>query len=147
MKTSDKGIDLIKELEGFRTKAYPDPASKDGLPITIGFGRAHGVKLGDTCTPAQAEQWLREDVQDAEECINAHVTVPLSQHAYDALVSFIYNLGCGDFERSTLLKLLNQGDRKGASMEFHKWVYAGGHISHGLQERREKEAYVFRHGY
>jgi len=147
MKTSDKGIDLIKELESFRSKAYPDPESKDGLPITIGYGRAHGVSLGDVCTPAQAEQWLREDVQDAEDCINAHVTVPLSQHAYDALVSFIYNLGCGEFERSTLLKLLNQGDRIGAANEFHKWVYAGGRISGGLRSRREREAHVFAKGY
>ena len=147
MKTSDKGIDLIKELESFRSKAYPDPASRDGKPFTIGYGRAHGVKEGDICTPEQAEQWLREDVQDAEDCINDHVTVPLSQHAYDALVSFIYNLGCGEFEHSTLLKLLNQGDRKGAANEFHKWVYADGHISRGLQHRRGREAHVFSHGY
>jgi len=147
MKTSDKGIDLIKELEGFRSKAYPDPASKDGLPITIGYGRAHGVGRGDVCTPDQAEQWLREDLEVAEECINESVTVPLSQHEFDALVSFVYNLGCGDLKSSTLLKLLNASDRKAAAKEFHKWIYAGGQIEKGLVRRRAREADVFSEGY
>jgi len=147
MKISQQGIDLIKDLEGFRSKAYADPASRTGLPITIGYGRAHGVVLGDVCTPAQAEEWLKEDLEAVEDCINSYVKVPLSQHAFDALASFTYNLGCHDLEKSTLLRLLNAGDRKAAADEFHRWVYSGGRIVNGLVNRRQKEADVFKHGY
>ncbi|MVT06068.1 hypothetical protein CD006_26365 [Enterobacter sp. 10-1] len=82
---------------------------------------------------------LRIDVRDAEACISANVNVPLTQNQFDALVSFIFNLGCGHFSTSTLLRKLNARDYSGAAEEFPRWVKAGGIIMPGLVRRRQYE--------
>lgn len=139
MKISQTGLDLIKRFEGLETKAYRCPA---GI-LTIGYGHTTGVKEGDTCTPEQAEVWLREDCQVAELTVSANVNVHLNQNQFDALVSFIFNLGSGNFVKSTLLKKLNTSDYRGAADELDRWVNAGGRKLPGLVKRRVAEKALF----
>lgn len=139
MKVSGAGIELIKRFEGVRLVAYLDSV---GVP-TIGYGHTKDVALGDTCSPEQAEEWLIEDCADAEKCINGAVTVPLTQHEFDALVSFVFNLGCGNFRKSTLLRRLNESDYDAAAQEFLRWDKAGGQVLAGLTKRRMAEARLF----
>lgn len=139
MQTSNNGINLIKRFEGLRLEAYRDSV---GIP-TIGYGHTHGVKMGDVITGAQADAFLREDLQVAELTINTNVKVRLTQGQFDALASFVFNLGSGNFVKSTLLKKLNTGDYAGAADEFGKWVNAGEKKLPGLVKRRAAEREVF----
>ena len=147
MQVSDAGIELIKSFEGFRANAYPDPKS-GGDPWTAGYGTTkfpsgRPVKKGDYVTPAQAEMYLREDVKKFASSVDALVTVPLKQCQYDALVSFVYNLGATNFRNSTLLKKLNAKDYKGAADEFLRWVSPGSSVEAGLRRRRTAERSLF----
>ena len=139
MNIGPAGLALIKEFEGVRLAAYLDSV---GVP-TIGYGHTKGVQMGDTCTEEQADQWLREDCADAEDCVNSAVSVPLTQHEFDALVSFVFNLGCGNFRKSTLLRKLLDSDYDGCCLEFRKWDKAGGQTLAGLTRRRYAEAKLF----
>ena len=94
MKTGTKGIELIKHFEGCELEAYHCAA---GVP-TIGYGHIKGVQMGDTITQEQAEQMLVEELNEYEGYINDMVTTPLSQNQFDALVSWVYNLGGGNSE-------------------------------------------------
>ena len=147
MQVSDAGIELIKSFEGFRANAYPDPKS-GGDPWTVGYGATkfpsgRPVKKGDYVTPAQAEMYLREDVKKFANSVDALVTVPLKQCQYDALVSFVYNLGATNFRKFTLLKKLNAKDYKGAADEFLRWVSPGSSAEAGLRRRRTAERTMF----
>jgi len=140
MKTSNKGIDIIKEFEGTVLKVYKDAV---GL-ATIGVG--HLIKAGEvftTITQQQAEDLLRKDLVQFENGINQLVTVPLTQNQFDALVSFTFNLGVGSLKSSTLLKKLNAKDYAGASAEFLRWDKAGGNTLAGLTKRRLAEKALF----
>jgi len=140
VKISDEGLDLIKSFEGLRLEAYmPTP---DDVP-TIGHGHTKGVTMGMTCTGLQADQWLREDCAEAEECVNKFVRVPLAQNEFDALVSLTFNIGCGAFKGSTLLKLLNNADFDGASLQFLRWNKQAGKELAGLTRRRLAEKELF----
>jgi lysozyme len=99
--------------------------------------------MGMTCTQEQAEQWLQEDIQSAADAVNRLVTVELTQQEFDALVDFTFNLGAGNLQSSTLLRLLNSGDYTGAAGEFDKWDRAGGQVLAGLLRRRQAEADMF----
>ena len=137
---SNEGLKLIKESEGFRTRKYLDAAGKP----TIGYG--HLIKDGENLEEideAYAENLLREDVSTAENAIKRYVKVPINQNQYDALTSFVFNLGSKNFENSNLRKKLNSGDYTGASEELTRWVYAGGRKLKGLETRREKERKLF----
>lgn len=139
MKTSNRGLMLIKHFEGLRLRAYRCSAGV----WTLGYGHTSGVSPDSEITKEEAEHLLRIDVRDAEACISAHVNVPLTQNQFDALVSFIFNLGCGHFSTSTLLRKLNHGNYSGAAEEFPRWVKAGGVIMPGLVHRREDERTLF----
>ena len=139
---SDKGLALIIRFEGLKLSAYPDPAT-GGEPITIGCGHTGGVKLGDTCTEAEAMDWLRQDCAEAEACIDAHVTADLDQNQRDALISLIYNIGCGNFKGSTLCRLLNAGNFDAAAGQFKRWNQADHKEMPGLTRRRAAEATLF----
>lgn len=139
MKTSQAGIDLIKRFEGLRLRAYRDAV---GVP-TIGYGTTRGVKMGIAITAERAEELLREDVTRFEEYIAQLVTVPLTQGQWDALSSFVYNLGPTKLAESTLLRLLNAGDYQGAAAEFDRWTRAGGKVLAGLVRRRAAERAMF----
>jgi lysozyme len=139
---SERGLAIIREFEGLRLHAYPDPAS-GGEPFTIGFGHTLDVEPGDNCTLEEAEQWLLDDCADAEVAVLKHVRVPLSQGQLDALISFVFNLGAGNFAKSTLLRKLNAGDYVGAWQEFPRWNKAAGKVMPGLSRRRAAEAKLF----
>lgn len=139
MRFSEKGLDLCAEFEGLRLVAYLCPAKI----WTIGYGHTKGVKPGDKITIEQARAFLREDVKEAEEAVNALVKVPLTQGQFDALVDFTFNLGRGALAGSTLLKLLNATKYDAARLEFVKWNKAGGKVLDGLTRRREAEAKMF----
>lgn len=142
MKTSQAGIDLIKQHEGLRLEAYPDPAS-GAEPWTIGYGHTKGVMPGQRITQEQAEQFLRDDLWWAEDAVNGSVTVNITQAQFDALVSLIFNIGATAFKKSTLLRKLNDFDYEGAADEFLKWVKAAGKEMPGLVNRRKAERALF----
>lgn len=140
MKTSPRGIDLIKEYEGFRAKPYYCPAGK----LTVGYG--HVVKSGehfDEISEEQGEAILRNDLATAESAANLLVKVPLNQNEFDALVSLIFNIGTTNFRNSTLLKLINKDMRYMAAQEFSKWVYSKKKKLPGLVKRRDAEKLLF----
>lgn len=139
MNTSQSGIEAIKDYEGVRLKAYDD-----GVGVwTIGVGHTAGVKRGDVITMDQVDEFLRADLEDAERAVNARVIVPLSQGQFDALVSFVFNLGAGAFIASTLLRKLNARDYDGAADELLRWNKAGGRVMAGLTKRRVSERMMF----
>lgn len=140
--TSQTGINLIKSFEGLRLTAYQDSVGV----WTIGYGHTSGVYAGMTITEAQAEAFLKSDLKTSENAVNSKVTYAIKQHQFDALVSFTFNLGSGNFGSSTLLKKLNQGDINGAADEFGKWIYAGGQVLEGLVRRRAAEKELFLNG-
>ncbi len=135
MKTNKAGLDLIKRWEGLKLSAYKCQA---GIP-TIGYGHTKKVRMGDKCTEAQANQWLSEDLTDAENAVNRLVTVALSENQFATLVSFTFNLGEGNFGSSTLLKKVNAGHFDEVPDQLRRWVYADGEVSQGLKNRREDE--------
>lgn len=139
MKTSQKGIDLIKKFEGCVLKAYKCPAGV----YTIGYGHTNNVRPDDVITQQDAEDLLKLDLAKFEAAVNSAVKVSLTQEQFDALVSFTYNLGAGNLQSSTLLKKLNAGDYAGAAEQFGKWVYAGKTILEGLVRRRAAEKDLF----
>lgn len=143
MRTSQNGIDLIKSFEGLELIAYPDPGT-GGDPWTIGWGHTGSeVVPGLVITLAQAEQILQSDIQRFEPRLNALLKVSANQNQWDALMSFIYNLGAGNLASSTLLKLLNAGDFAGAADQFLRWNKAAGNVLPGLTARRAAERALF----
>lgn len=137
--TSQTGIDLIKGFEGCRLTAYRD----SGGTLTIGYGHTLGVTSGMTISQAQAESYLKSDLQTFESAVNSYVTVPLTQNMFDALVSLSYNIGSNAFKGSTLLSKLNQGDYTAAADQFGAWVKSGGTTLNGLVKRRAAEKQLF----
>lgn len=142
MKTSPVGVALIKEFEGFRPTAYKCPAGV----WTLGYGQTEGVNEGSTCTYEEAEKTLLASIAWREASVNKHVKVPLKQNQFDALVSFVYNVGAGAFSNSTLLFKLNNGDFAGAAAEFDKWAKAKHKVLPGLVARRTAERKMFEGG-
>lgn len=139
MHIDDKGIALIKSFEGCKLTAYPDT---DGVP-TIGFGHTTGVTAGQCITESQATDFLRKDLAEAEMAVNNRVKVPLTQNQFSALVSFTFNVGSGNFGKSTLLKLINSRQYGAAANEFAKWDHAGGVAVPGILRRRLAERDLF----
>lgn len=147
MKISQAGERAIEHREGVVLKVYADSAGY----LTAGMGHKLAanttLKLGDAITQAQCDQWSLIDLQTAEDAVNRLVTVPLNQNQFDALCSFVFNVGVEDFETSMLLKLLNAGNYKGAQAEFARWHYK--HVNgvkepdQGLLNRRMEEALQF----
>lgn len=139
MRTSAAGIDLIKTFEGLRLNAYQCDARK----WTIGYGSTLGVKPGDTITAEQASERLLFDLRRAEGAIERYVRITLKQTQFDALASFIFNVGTAAFAASTLLDKLNQRDFAGVAEEFGRWVHVGSTVSPGLARRRAAEKAMF----
>lgn len=137
MKATDNCIQLIKRFEGLYLKAYVCPAGV----LTIGYGHTRGVKPGEEINEMQAELYLMEDVEACEIQLN-YLTLPINQHQFDALCSFIFNLGIGNFMQSTLLKKLKAGDKTAAD-EILRWDKSGGKVLPGLTARRKAEYDLF----
>lgn len=139
MKTSQHGIDLIKEYEGFRARAYRDPV---GI-WTIGYGFTRGVQPGDTITRAEAEIRLRRELIDYERGVLRATGGRATQPQFDALVSFAFNVGVAGMARSTVIKRHNEGSHQAAARAFALWNKAGGREWPGLTRRRAAEAALY----
>jgi lysozyme len=150
LRPSQACIKIVKHFEGLHelrndglVESYLCPAGK----WTIGYGRTTGISRGMTITQDQAEAFLLEDLIEYGNYVNRYVRVPLTQAQFDALTSFVYNLGPANFKSSTLLKKLNIGDYDGAAQEFSKWNKARveGVLQPlpGLTRRRTAEASLF----
>lgn len=141
---SERGLELIASFEGYSSQAYYCPAGV----LTIGFGHtgtnAHGEPLQetDTVTREQAMELLYQDLAMAEATVNEQ-DLELTQDQFDALVSFVYNVGSSAFEQSTMLKLLKAGDYDGAAAQFARWNKIKGKVSAGLTARRSVEQELF----
>jgi lysozyme len=135
------GLDLIKEFEGLKLRAYLCPAKV----WTIGYGSTGPhVTAGKVITNVEAEDLLKDDLDRFEKAVTRLVTVGLTQNQYDALVSFAFNVGSSALERSTLLKRVNAKRFDDVSAEFAKWNRAGGRPLAGLTRRRAAEAALFK---
>lgn len=139
MKPSQVCVDFVKGFEGFKANAYKCPAGV----WTIGYGTTENVDAGDVVTESEAEQLLVNDLLEAADAVNDLVDVDLDQSQYDALCSFVYNVGREAFRNSTLLKLLNAGNYEGASGQFQRWNKANGQVLAGLSKRRDAERKMF----
>jgi lysozyme len=139
--TGIRDVELIKESEGLRLEAYlPTPNDV----YTIGYGHTKTAEKGMVITLAGAEALLLHDLEWVETAIDTYVQVPLNQNQYDALASFIYNVGGTAFRKSTMLRLLNASDYEGAAGQFPRWNKQKGKVLNGLTTRRQKEQTLFK---
>lgn len=145
MQTSQKGLDLIKQFEGLRLRAYKCPAGV----WTIGYGHtsmAGPPKVYENMrvTQVEAEYILKKDLLKFEIGVIDVVRVDLTQHQFDALVSFAFNCGVGALQKSGLLRRVNARQFDKVPAEFMKWTKAGGRELPGLVRRRRAEAALWR---
>ena len=139
----NQAVTLIKQFEGCRLQAYQD--SNDIW--TIGYGHTGGIKEDLEITQEQAEEYLREDLQNIAPSIIRLVKKMLNNNEYSALLSLTFNIGIGSFENSTLLKLINQKDLNNAGLlanEWLKWDHdAEKNVLNGLLARRREELALY----
>lgn len=139
MKTSKKGIEFIKSFEKFMPSTYLCQSNI----LTIGWGHTKNVRINQTCTQAEAEEWLQEDIAEVEAEIN-RIEQPLTQNQYDALVSLCFNIGVTAFRHSTLRKKLELNPNDATiKQEFGRWIYSKKKVSKGLQRRRLQEVNIY----
>jgi len=136
---SPRLADFVAGWEGFRAAAYRCPAGV----WTIGYGATAGVKPGDVITRAEALDRLMTHMEGDAGAVDRLVTTDLEPHERDALISFTYNIGRSAFAHSTLLRLLNAGDKAAAAAQILRWTRAGGKLSPGLIKRRAAERRMF----
>ena len=143
MSYSLDGLHLTEQFEGCKLTAYQDVKGV----WTIGFGHVSPLVVkGLTITQEQANQFLQDDINWANNVVNSLVHVSLTQGEHDALVDFVFNVGSGNFASSTMLKLLNQNEIAQAALEFEKWDKAKGVVVAGLLRRRLAEKEEFNNG-
>lgn len=139
MKASIDAYELIKQFEGLRLEAYLCPA---GI-WTIGYGHTSGVSPNSFITIQEADEYLHRDVATIEMQLNK-LNLSLRQCQWDAIVSFVFNVGIGNFKSSTLLaKIRINPDDNSIMDEFLRWVYANGKVMRGLQKRRLTEMKLY----
>lgn len=137
--------DFVAKFEGFSSSAYQCSAGV----WTIGYGSTFNpytkvkVKPLDKITKAEALAWLQQELNVLTEAVKSIVKVSLTVGQLNALVSFAYNVGIGNLRKSTLLRLLNDGNYKGAANQFLLWNKAGGKVLRGLTIRRQAERDLF----
>lgn len=144
MKTNQAGIELIKEFEGFRGKAYK--CSADVWTIGYGHTSAAGepfVKAGMVMTESEAEALLKKDIKKYEDAVNRAITVALTDNQFAACVSLCYNIGPGNFAKSSVVRFCNKKQFKDAADAFNLWNKAGGKVLPGLTRRRAAEIALF----
>lgn len=144
MKISNKGVDLIKQFEGCRLSAYHDSV---GIP-TIGYGHTKNVKMGQTITQAQAIEFLLQDLATYERAVNVYT--PLynwTQNEFDALVSFTFNCGAGNFKKLIANGSRSKAEISNAFLSFNKARINGVlTVLAGLTRRRKAEKELFDSG-
>lgn len=139
----DTASALIKKFEGLSLKPYKCPAGYN----TIGYG--HVIKpheeslLSQGIVESAAEIILRGDMNLANQALNRLVSVGLNDHQRAALVSFVFNVGAGAFQASTLRQKLNRSEYACAAEQFLRWVHGGGRQLPGLVRRRHAERELF----
>lgn len=131
-------VALVAQFEGTRYVAYPDPATR-GAPWTICKGHTRNVKEGDTATRKQCDDWLREDLDEANDAINRCISVPLNDNQRAALMSAVMNAGPSLVCGSSLQRKANAGDLMSMCGELSRWIYADGRVLPGLVRRRSEE--------
>lgn len=139
MEYTKDALEMAEKFEGCELVAYKDP---EGI-LTIGYGHTEGVYKGMSITLMQAENFLAKDLQRAAFYVNTFVKPELTQGEFNALVDFVFNLGCERFRSSSMLRLLNDKQFYLASLEFEKWDHAGGKVLAGLLARRKAEEREF----
>ena len=139
MRTTDKLLRKLMELEGLRLEAYRDAAGV----VTIGYGHTKDVEMGDKISPWWAKELLVNDIREVEEQVRA-LGVARTEAQLDALVSFAFNLGIGRLKNSTLLRFIReQHNMREIKREWNRWVFVGGQRLKGLERRRAWEARRF----
>jgi lysozyme len=131
---------FIKANEGLILTVQPDAASQ-----AIGYGHdlLPGESFPNGIDEAEAELLFQSDLAAVTECINTGVTVALTQNQFDALCDFVYNVGRGDFEASTLLRVLNLSQYAQIPSEIQRWVYSEGKVLPALVTRRQAESQLW----
>jgi lysozyme len=149
MRASADATAIIHEFESFRADAYPDPGSRNGLPVTCGYGSTRhldgrSIKLGETWTREYAARVFARDLAVFEQGVNTLLKGrATTQSQFDACVSFSYNVGLEAFGKSTLLKKHVAGDYDGAGREFLRWNKNDGKVMAGLARRRQAEMALY----
>lgn len=142
----DKYIDILKQLEGFRSTPYKCSAGV----WTIGYGHSSAIDnralMNKEITEAEATDILRQDISRFESVVKSLVTVPLTEAQLAALTFFCFNIGASAFKKSTLLKKLNSGDYNSVPGELLRWDKVGGKPSVGLSNRRHREIELWLEG-
>jgi|TARA_R110002167_G_scaffold55830_9_gene158573 lysozyme len=145
MKINETGLNLIKTFEGFRSEPYFCSA----MVATIGYGSTWSfdgsrVTLSHpSIDETEAEELLLREIRNSERAIDRLIQIELNENEFSALCSFVYNLGSGNLQSSTLRAKLNRSDYEGAANEFPKWRRAGGKVLKGLVLRRKMEKNLF----
>jgi len=140
MNISSAGIQTIKGFEQLRLTAYLDSGGR----WTIGYGHTASAVAGMQISEARALELLAKDLAEAITAVNKLVTAPLEQYEFDALVSFVFNIGKSAFKTSTILRLINaRSDHMSIAAEFKRWVYDNGKRVAGLETRRAKERLLY----
>lgn len=142
MQTSDKGKEFIKHFEGCKLEAY----QCSGDVWTIGCGHTRGVEEGDKISKKQADALLSADIEMVETHVQRLITVDLDQSQWDAIVSWCFNLGCGNLRASTMLQVINSGELDKVSEQIIRWDKVGKKAVAGLTRRRKAEADLFDNG-
>ena len=142
MQTSEKGKEFIKHFEGCKLEAY----QCSGDVWTIGCGHTRGVEEGDKISKKQADALLSADIEMVETHVQRLITVDLDQSQWDAIVSWCFNLGCGNLRASTMLQVINSGELDKVSEQIIRWDKVGKKAVAGLTRRRKAEADLFDNG-
>lgn len=139
MKATNYALLLIKSFEQLRLNSYLCPAGV----WTIGYGHTAGVHQGMQITEKKADELLQQDIRNAEHCIN-QMDADLTQEQFDALISFVFNIGARGFNVSTIRKkILRDPNDPSIADEFRRWIYAGNKKMPGLIKRREQEIKLY----
>lgn len=133
------GLAIVKHYEDCELESYLCPSRV----WTIGYGHTHNVQKGMVWTQRQCDETLEADLREFEAAVERLVTVPLTENQFSAIVSWVFNVGVGAMEGSTLLRKLNKADYAGASAEFQRWDRSGAKILRGLTRRRIAERDLF----
>lgn len=138
---SGQAVQLITRFEGFSPKPYRCPADV----WTIGYGTTRGVTPATPpITKEEGKLLLLRDLKVFSLGILKLTKPALNQNQFDALCSFVYNVGLGSYQRSQLRMKINRGEFDAASLQFIKWTRGGGRVLPGLVARRQAEAALFR---
>lgn len=140
----NKAIELVKEFEVLRTRAYWDRGGRGSGVLTIGYGHTGpDVKEGQIITEKEADDLLAQDLQHAAAAVNRLTRYPLNDNQYAALISFVFNVGSGAYQRSTLRQHINRGELAYVPKELLRWTLDNGVYYRGLKRRREAESKLF----